>query len=162
MSKVWYRKVVTKPVRPNMMISASPMTKGGVMIGSSESRRIGPFSGRPVRSATRAKARPSRVESRPTTTASASVFQAAPQLPAPVRHSRPQIERSVNLAQNSAGAKLPWLSRTAEMSTVITGQNTKIRMAPRMSRMAPSTKASPRHQPWRARPMAASWVAASA
>ena len=84
--------MVTTPARPNSRISASPMTKGGVMIGRIDSTRSSGFIGMRVRSATSAKARPSSVVSTPTSVASATVFHATPQLRPPVTQSRLQID----------------------------------------------------------------------
>ena len=79
--------VITMPARPKIRISARPITKGGVMIGSTETIFSSRGKGNRVRVAIKAKARPSAVLRTPTTTAKASEFQAAPQLRPPVRTS---------------------------------------------------------------------------
>src|SRR6185437_5742109 len=107
MSNTLPSHTVTTPARPNSRINARPITNGGVMIGRIDSARKSGFIGNRVRNATRAKARP-------TSVASATVFQATPQLRVPAMQSRPQIDLLNNFDANNVGAKLPSLSRTAE------------------------------------------------
>ena len=57
------------------------MTKGGVMIGSTVSRRSSRLARNPVRGDSSAKASPSTVEPSPTAMASSSEFHAVPQAP---------------------------------------------------------------------------------
>src|SRR5437879_2611032 len=52
---------LTKPARPKIRMRPSPMTKGGVMMGSTVSKRSTRLALNPVRVATRAKASPSPV-----------------------------------------------------------------------------------------------------
>src|SRR6185437_372060 len=114
MSNTLPSHTVTTPARPNSRINARPITNGGVMIGRIDSARKSGFIGNRVRNATRAKARPSSVVNTPTSVASATVFQATPQLRVPAMQSRPQIDLLNNFDANNVGAKLPSLSRTAE------------------------------------------------
>ena len=82
---------VTKPARPSMSVSARPMTKGGVMIGRTVSRRSPFLKGRRIRVATSAKARPSKVVPVAVQIARKKVRHATPQPPAPIRQPRLQI-----------------------------------------------------------------------
>ena len=63
------RNWVTAPERPNSRITASPITNGGVMIGSTVSTRSARLAGKSVRVAISAKASPSSVVPAPTRTA---------------------------------------------------------------------------------------------
>ena len=74
---------------------ASPMTKGGVMMGSTVSALSSAPWRKPVRVTISAKTRPSRVVTTPTSTARKSEFQATPQRGPPDRQPRPQ-RRSLN------------------------------------------------------------------
>jgi hypothetical protein len=105
-----------------------------------------------VRVAMSAKASPRAVVPTPTSRPRNKVFQATPQRRLPVRQSRPQIDRSMNLVMNSAGAKLPLLSANALARMVETGKNTNTAMSAMTTPMDEVTKASPRHQPRAARP----------
>jgi hypothetical protein len=128
------------------------MTKGGVMIGSTVRTRSTRFSGKFVRVAMSAKARPSAVVPMPTRVARKSVFQATPQRKVEVRQSRPQIERSANFAKKTPGAKAPASSRTALARIVATGKKTKMAISATTRPIDETTKASPRHQPRAASP----------
>ena len=80
---------------------ARPMTKGGVMIGSTVSaRRILPYL-KPVRVTTSANTSPIAVVSRPTTIARNSEFQATPQRVPPVTQPVPH-----SLSLNSLARKV--------------------------------------------------------
>jgi hypothetical protein len=79
-------------------MSASPITKGGVMIGKTVMTRRSALNRKPVRTAISAKARPSAVEASPVSTASSTVFQATPQEIPPPKQPSPQIEESVILS----------------------------------------------------------------
>ena len=146
------RNAVMAPERPNSRISASPMTNGGVMIGSTEMMRIAPLKRKPVRVAISAKASPSSVDSTPTITARNSVFQATPHCEPPDRQASPQIERSKKSARNFAGAALPALSWKALISTLVMGKNTNRPISPATSAIEEMMKASPLHHPFKARP----------
>ena len=87
-----------------------PMTKGGVITGSTDITRKTGLKGMRVRAETNANARPSKVVSTPTMIASASEFQATPQLRPPCRQARPQIEESVIEAAKMPIARCPALS----------------------------------------------------
>ena len=91
------------------------------MIGRIDSTRSSGFIRMRVRSATSAKASPSSVVSTPTSVASATVFHATPQLRPPVTQSILQIDALNSFSANSAGAKPPSLSRTAEDRMQSTG-----------------------------------------
>jgi hypothetical protein len=65
------------------------MTKGGVMMGSTVSRRMARLPGKAVRVTMRAKQRPSIVAAEAVKVARARVFQNTPQLTPPVRQPRP-------------------------------------------------------------------------
>ena len=153
---------VTTPARPNSRISARPMTKGGVMIGRIDSARSSGFIGRRVRSATSAKARPSRVVSRPTSVASATVFHATPQLRVPNLQSRPQIDGLNSFAANCDGREAPSLSRHRG------GQDAEYRIEHEQRDQADDKqdradhKPSPLQAPSRARPYASNMRQASA
>ena len=78
MPKAWPIHCVTTPERPSNKITDKPMTKGGVMMGSSDRDLKKPLKGTRVRVSTSANARPSTVLPSPTATARASEFQATP------------------------------------------------------------------------------------
>ena len=84
---------VTVPEAPNSRMMARPMTKGGVMIGNTLSRRSSRLARKPVRVAKRAKASPRTVVLTPTTMAIKREFQATPQLTLAVRQPTPQMSR---------------------------------------------------------------------
>jgi hypothetical protein len=88
-------------------MSASPITKGGVMIGRTLSTRRSTLYRKPVRVAMSANERPSAVVPTPTMSARKREFHATPQRSSDVRQSSPQIERSVNFLRNSAAANSP-------------------------------------------------------
>lgn len=73
-------KVVTAPERPKRRITANPMTKGGVMIGSTVRMRSAGLAGNAVRVTTRAKQSPRAVVPTPTRTPRNTVFHATPHL----------------------------------------------------------------------------------
>ena len=143
---------MTAPERPKRRISARPITKGGVMIGSTDSARRSGLAGNAVRVAISAKARPRTVVPAPTRTARNSVFQATPQRSGPSRQSRPQIDRFASLSRKTAGASAPPSSRTALESTVTTGQKTKTTTRPITRPIVLVRKASPFMKPRAARP----------
>ena len=95
---------VKNPERPKSRMTARPITKAGVMIGSTVSARRMRRKRKPVRVATRAKARPSSVESTPTRTARKKEFQATPQRGPPVRQPSDQ-SRSLNSRSPKAASE---------------------------------------------------------
>ncbi|MOA09551.1 hypothetical protein D3C78_1293900 [compost metagenome] len=111
---------VTTPARPNSSISASPITNGGVMIGSTVSRRSPFLNGSGVRVAASAKARPSSVEPLAVINARVRVRQAVPQLP-PFRQPRLQMAGSCILAIRPSGLNEPSTSCTEETNMLRTG-----------------------------------------
>ena len=94
---------MTAPERPNSRITASPITNGGVMIGSTVSTRSARLARKSVRVAISAKARPSSVVPAPTRTASSSEFQATPQLTRLCRQASPQILAVEQLGEEARG-----------------------------------------------------------
>ena len=132
------------------------MTKGGVMIGNTVMTRSSDLRRKAVRVAISAKARPSAVEPRPTSRASRMVFQATPQEMPPPKQPSPQIELSVILATNRAGAAWPSLSVKALTRIFATGKKTKSAMRVATTPIDETTNASPRHQPSPAAPWQAS------
>ena len=143
---------VTPPARPNIRMSASPITNGGVMIGSMASTRKRPVKRRPARVAASAKASPSAVDPSPTRTARINVFQATPQRRLEAKQSSPQTERSKNFSASWFGANTPASSWTALARIVATGRNTKMAVSATTTPIAPTMNASPRHQPRPASP----------
>ena len=115
--------------------------------------RSAPLKRMPVRVAISAKARPSAVVPTPTSTARNSVFQATPQRRFEVMQSSPQIEWSKNFAQRirRARARRNCPSRRWPGSST-TGKKTKMTVSATTLPIAPTTKASPRHQPRAASP----------
>ena len=82
---------VTVPDAPNRRMMASPMTKGGVMIGRTLRRRSSRLARKPVRVASKAKANPRTVVLAATRIAINREFQAMPQLTLAVRQPTPQM-----------------------------------------------------------------------
>ncbi len=80
------------------------------------------------------------------------MFHATPQRSVEPRQSSPQTERSKNLSANCASAKAPSSSRKALVRMMTTGNKTKMAVRATTTPMAPTMKASPRHQPRRANP----------
>ena len=147
---------MTRPERPKIRISASPITKGGVTIGSTVSTRSVFLKRKPVRVAISAKARPSTVVPAPQHSARNSVFHATPQRPPPDRQRRLQIFAAASRSSSSAGMKAPSPSWKACDRMRRIGQAVKSRIEAATAVMAPATKASPPNAPRNARPIASS------
>src|SRR5207237_9603662 len=92
------------PERPKIKMSPRPMTKGGVMEGSTDRMRKNFLYGKAVRVTISAKARPSAVDNTAHSTARISVFHATPQRVLPVMHDTPQTF-SVNRRAKKAGSE---------------------------------------------------------
>ncbi|WP_233489698.1 hypothetical protein [Jannaschia rubra] len=84
-------KVVTNPAYPGIGVSARPIPKGGVMMGSTVRRRSAFLNKAFVRVVISANARPMSVVPVAVQTAGNKVRQVTPQLPEAVRHRRLQI-----------------------------------------------------------------------
>src|SRR5690606_41116774 len=112
---------VTTPARPNSSISASPTTKGGVMMGRMVSILRNFLNGKLVRVAASAKVRPKRVDALAVHSASHTVGQATPQFLPPVRQLRLQIDSSCILRRKPSGAQLPSLPCSEPMNIRPTG-----------------------------------------
>ena len=89
--------VVTVPLSPNNKIIASPMTNGGVIIGTTDNALRTLLNRNPVLTITRAKQSPSTVVMTPTETANKKELIATPQDPAPIKQSICQSFDSNNL-----------------------------------------------------------------
>ena len=87
-------------------MTARPMTKGGVMMGSTVSTRSVRLARKPVRVTTSANARPRIVVESPTSTAIHSEFQATPHVTDRARQSSPQMLDEKNFRTKRAGATL--------------------------------------------------------
>ncbi len=131
---------------------ARPMTKGGVMIGSTEATRRARLKRNPVRTAMRASAAPITVLPMPTTMARIAVFQATPQLRFAVRQPNPQIAGSSKRSRKAPGANPPSAPWNAPMRMRATGKPMKSSITATTRPMTPVTKASPLHHPRAARP----------
>ena len=138
MPKVLAAHCVTTPDSPSSRITAKPITNGGVMMGSSDSDLKKRLKGREVRTITSAKARPSRVLRKPTATASASEFQAAPHCPRPSRQPRRHSLGSTSRSAKAASAE-PSSDRSPANSICTTGSSTN---SPTRAMMAPSEPAT--------------------
>ena len=148
MPKVAATHCVTTPDRPSSRITARPITKGGVMMGSSDSDLKKRLNGSEVRTITSAKARPSRVLRKPTVTASANEFHAAPHCPRPSRQPRRQILGSTRRSAKAASAE-PSSERSPANSICTTGSSTNSPTSATISPSVPATKGS-----WTMRPLA--------
>ena len=111
---------VSVPWRPSSMVSARPTTKGGVMIGSTVSRRRDFLNRKPVRVATSANTRPSSVVPVAVQTARKNVRQATPQLP-PQRQASDQIFGSKMLFCTPSVVKDPSKSWNAPVNIDTSG-----------------------------------------
>ena len=136
------------PERPNSRISARPMTKGGVMIGRTESTRSAPL-------AAEARARRDQREGEAERGAAEADEDAEEQrVPG---HAAAQLaveaveapDRPVGelLRRTRAGAKAPSLSWTALTSIFETGKKTNSAISAMTVPIERTTKTSPRHQP---------------
>src|SRR5919106_1267401 len=143
---------VTAPERPNSRITASPITNGGVMIGSTVSTRSGRFARKSVRVAISAKARPRRVVPAPTRVARDSEVPATPHPTLPCRQPSPQILSSNSLARNTGGANLPSLSWSALARIWVTGKKMNAATSAMISPIEPTTNTSPLIAPLAAMP----------
>ncbi|WP_230379614.1 hypothetical protein, partial [Microbacterium sp. ZXX196] len=88
------------PESPNNRIIASPITKGGVIIGNTLIARIMRRNLSDVRVTKRAKIKPSIVVKAPTIIAITREFIATPQRPASKKHATDHIRLSVNFSKN--------------------------------------------------------------
>src|SRR5690606_24184288 len=112
---------VTTPARPKSNVSASPTTKGGVMIGNMVRSRRPFLKGKPVRVATRAKASPSTVDPVAVISANHNVRHATPHRPSPTTQARLQIEESWILPMKPSGLNEPSKSCTDPTNMLRTG-----------------------------------------
>ena len=96
---------VTRPVRPNSTMMATPTTKGGVMIGRIEMARSARLMRKSVRFTRSASARPSAVASVADRTPSTTVLTTTPQRPAPVKQPIPQRSGAESRAQKVPSAR---------------------------------------------------------
>ena len=145
---------VTPPEAPNSRMIASPMTNGGVMIGSIVSARSQRVARSWLRVTASAKASPSSVVPAPTRIARNSEFHAAPQLNWPPKQPSPQIFASVNFATKVGGDRAPESSARALSRMPATGKKIKTPTRPTTRPIAPVTKTSPPIAPRAAMP----WV----
>ena len=128
------------------------MTKGGVMIGITVSRRSGFLKRKPVRVTISAKASPSSVAQDAVATASTMVFHATPQFERETTQARLHIFGANSLSIVAASSV--WSAGAVKIcpSSVSTGQTVKIAMdAIRMPTLA-ETNRSPPKRPFSASP----------
>ena len=72
--------MLTAPLRPNKMMIAKPITKGGVMIGRTDKIRIAFLALKFVLAISKAKAKPKKVEEKAVSVPIINVFQITPQV----------------------------------------------------------------------------------
>ncbi len=130
------------------------MTKGGVMIGSTESTRSSFLCRNCVRVAISAKASPRPVQATAQATASASVFHATPQRVPPPMQPSPQILAVNKRSVNAPREKPPSVPSTAESRILMTGKNVNTATSTATVTTLPATKPSPLKNPRKASPSA--------
>ena len=128
------------------------MTKGGVMMGSKERDLKNPRKRAPVRVSTRANAKPSSVDNKPTTTPSTRVFQAAPQLEPVLRQLSRHILWSPRRSKNGANDQPPASVLNGNTSICTSGRPINSRVRAITSPSEPAIKASPPTRPRSAMP----------
>jgi len=143
---------VKTPDRPKSRMTARPITKAGVMIGSTVNALSVRRKRKPVRVATSAKARPMSVEMIPTRTARKIEFPATPQRLPSVRQRRLQRRSLKSFSTKVKGEMVPSSVNRAFVSICMIGIMTKSDTTAMTKPIAPTTKTLPPMAPRAAMP----------
>ena len=137
------KNFVTDPDNPNIRISASPITKGGVMIGKIVKARTARRYLKPDRVTTSAKASPRTVVKKPTQIAKNSEFHATPQRPVPVRQLSPHNRSSKNFSAKTINEYDPSWVINADINMLTIGKKTNAPTIAITNPIALTTNTSP-------------------